>query len=417
MHTAHIIGDKKQLKSRNFMRILRSLSFPVLLILVCFLVSPKVLVGQESAPTPTRLALEVTYYPGRKPAYQTVQVADSQKPGTWYALFGHIASWRPIAGAPVIRAVRLVPRIEGDAVRVIVSTMWGEKALNNEQRVASYLIRENEKINIEELRQFGIEPFGIKLIRVAPSLTPVPPVILKGVASLVVINAVSVDTTLPSYRITLFNQSGKNIVGLAVDEVTGKKIETTAKPREQYGQVLVAAGKTYELQVPAPVRAQETPNGYAPGTLSNPEILIKAVVFEDGTFEGDPESAAEIKGYRAGEKMELPGLIAAVDKALTAPSANVSEALRDLEVEVSSLSSDVDPVLLQSLASEFPELGKEASRRIKIAVEVSAIGTKTKLLNDIQKLQGEGAQALTASEYREWLNKTRDLYAQWLTRL
>jgi len=399
------------------MRILRSLSFPVLFILVCFLVSPKVLVAQESAPTPTRLALEVTYYPGRKPTYQAVQVADSQTQGTWYALFGHIASWRPIAGAPVIRAVRLLPRIEGDAVRVIVSTMWGEKALNNEQRVASYLIRENEKINIEELRQFGIEPFGIKLIRVAPNLTPVPPVVLKGVASLVVINAVSVDTTLPSYRITLFNQSGKNIVGLAVDEVTGKKIETTAKPREQYGQTLIEAGKTYDLQVRAPVRAQETPNGYAPGTLSNPEILIKAAVFEDGTFEGDPESAAEIKGYRAGEKMELPGLIAAVDKALAAPSANVSEALRNLEVEVSSLSSDVEPVLLQGLASEFPELGKEASKKIKIAVEVSAIGTKTKLLNDIHKLQGEGTQALTANEYREWLNKTRDLYTQWLARL
>ena len=181
------------------MRILRSLSFAVLFILVCFLVSPKVLVAQESAPTPTRLALEVTYYPGRKPTYQPVQVADSQTQGTWYALFGHIASWRPIAGAPVIRAVRLLPRIEGDAVRVIVSTMWGEKALNNEQRVASYLIRENEKI--------------------------------------------------------------------------------------------------------------------------------------------------------------------------------------------------------------------------EIAVEVSAIGTKTKLLNDIQKLESEGTQALTANEYREWLNKTRDLYAQWLTRL
>lgn len=399
------------------MRILRSLSFPVLFTLVCFLVSPKVLVAQESAPTPTRLALEVTYYPGRKPAYQTVQVADSQQQGGWYALFGHIASWRPIADAPVIRAVRLVPRIEGDAVRVIVSTMWGEKALNNEQRVASYLIRENEKIHIEELRQFGIEPFGIKLIRVAPNLTPVPPVILKGVASLVVINAVSVDMTLPSYRITLFNQSGKDIVGLAVDVATGTKIETTARPRSQYGKTLIAAGKTYELQVPAPVRAQETPNGYAPGTLSNPEILIKAVVFEDGTFEGDPESAAEIRGYRAGEKMELPGLIAAADKALTSPSANVSEALRNLEVEVSSLSSDVEPVLLKSLASEFPELGKEAAQKIKIAVQVSAIGTKTKLLNDIHKLQGEGTQALTANEYREWLNKTRDLYTQWLARL
>ncbi len=140
-------------------------------------------------------------------------------------------------------------------------------------------------------------------------------------------------------------------------------------------------------------------------------------MFEDGTFEGDPESAAMIRGFRAGEKMELPGLITVLDKALAAPSADVGAALKDLELEVSSLSSDVEPGLLQSLAADFPEFGQEEDKRIKSPVEVSAIMTKTGLLHEIHELQEEGSKPLTPNEYREWLNKTGDLYAQWLARL
>jgi hypothetical protein len=145
--------------------------------------------------------------------------------------------------------------------------------------------------------------------------------------------------------------------------------------------------------------------------------LIKASVFEDGTFEGDPESAATIRAFRAGEKMMLPGLIALMDRALGSPSPDVGAALKALEIEMSSLSSDVELDLFQSLAADFPELGEEAGERIKIAVEISAIAAKTNLLKEIYKLQEEGSQPLTPIEYREWLSKTRDFCAQWLARL
>jgi hypothetical protein len=170
--------------------------------------------AQQDVPGPTRLALEVTYYQGRKPAYETVPGPDSKPSGAWFGLFGRIASWQPPAGAEPIEAVRVISRVEGDAVRVIVSTLSGSKALENEQRVGTYLIRETEKISIDDLKQFGIEPFQIKLVRVNPNIPPVPPVILKGVESVVVINSMAKETTLPSYSDILRSQSNKNIVGL-----------------------------------------------------------------------------------------------------------------------------------------------------------------------------------------------------------
>ena len=372
--------------------------------------------AQQDVPAPTRLALEVTFYPGQKPAYETVPGPDSKPSGAWFGWFARIASWQAPAGAQPIEAVRVISRVEGDAVRVTVSTLSGSKALENEQRVGTYMVRETEKISIDDLKQFGIEPFQIKLIRVNSNVPPVPPVILKGVESVVVINSMPKETTLPSYRIILRNQSNKNIIGLGVDLVAGGKVQLTSKPRSIDGQPLIPAGKEYWLTVSAPERAQETPDGYVPTSPSDQQIIIKGAVFEDGTFEGDTETAVAVRGYQAGEKMVLPRLIPLLERALNSSNANLTEALGNLESQVSSVGSDADPQIVQTLALEFPQAG-DARRQIKGTMEVTATRIKSTLLGEIHTLENLGAQSLTADLYRTWLTKTRERYATWLARL
>ena len=373
--------------------------------------------AQQDVPAPTRLALEVTFYAGRKPAYETVPGPDAKPSGAWFGFFGRIASWQAPAGAQPIEAVRVISRVEGDAVRVTVSTLSGSKALENEQPVGTYLIRETEKISIDDLKRFGIEPFQIKLVRVNPSIPPVPPVILKGVESVVVINSMAKETTLPSYRIILRNQSNKNIVGLGVDVVAGGTVQLTSKPRGIDGQPLIAAGKEYWLTVAAPNRAQPSLGGYVPTSPSDQQILIKASVFDDGTYEGDMETAAAVRGYRAGEKMVLPRLIPLLEGALSSSNANLTEALRNLESQVSSVGSDADPQIIQTLASEFRQESDARCSEIKATMEVSATTIKSNLLKEIHLLQNEAAPSLSADLYRTWLTKTRERYEKWLSRL
>jgi hypothetical protein len=59
--------------------------------------------AQQDVPAPTRLALEVTFYPGRQPAYETVPGPDSKPSGAWFGFFGRIASWQAPAGASANR--------------------------------------------------------------------------------------------------------------------------------------------------------------------------------------------------------------------------------------------------------------------------------------------------------------------------
>lgn len=369
--------------------------------------------AQQEVPAPTRLALEVTFYPGREPAYETVPGPDSKPSGAWFGFFGRIGSWQAPAGAEPIEAVRVISRVEGDAVRVIVSTLSGSKALENEQPVGTYLIRETEKISIDDLKRFGIEPFQIKLVRVNPSIPAVPPVILKGVESVVVINSMPKETTLPSYRIILRNQSNKNIVGLGVDVVAGGRVQLSSKPRGIDGQPLIPAGKEYWLTVSSPNRAQPALDGYVPTSPSDQQIQIKASVFDDGTYEGDAKTAAAVRGYRAGEKMVLPRLIPLLEGALNSSNANLTEALRNLESQVSSVGTEADQQIVQTLTSEFPR----ASEEIKATMEVTATTIKSNLLKEIHSLENEGAQSVNADLYRAWLTKTRERYEKWLSRL
>ena len=395
------------------MQVIRLFSLVILFAIGLTIPGVEVFAQQDVSP-PTRLALEVTFYPGRNPAYSTVPGPDSKPSGAWYALFARVPSWQPPAGAQPIEAVRVVSRVEGDGVSVTVSTLSGRKALENEQQVGTYLIRETEKISIDDLKRFGIEPFQIKLIRVNPNIPPVPPVVLKAVESVVVLNSMPKETTLPSYRIILRNQSNKNIVGLGVDVVVGGRVELSSRPRGIDGQPLIPAGKEYWLTVAAPNRAQPTADGYVPTSPSDQQIQIKSAVFDDGTYEGDAESAANIKGYRAGEKMMLAKLIPLLESALKSADGDLIEALRNLESQVSSVGSDADPQIVQTLASEFPQARDARRREIKMTTEVTATTIKGTLLKEIHTLQNE---SLNSDLYRAWLTKTSERYEKWLARL
>lgn len=373
--------------------------------------------AQQDVPAPTRLTLEVTFYPGRKPAYETVPGPESKPSGAWFGLFARTASWQAPAGAPPIEAVRVISRVEGDGVRVTVSILSGSKAWENEQRVGTYLIRETEKISIDDLKLFGIEPFQIKLVRVNPNIPPVPPVILKGVESVVVLNSMAKETTLPSYRIILRNQSNKNIVALGVEVVAAGTLQLTSKPRGIDGQPLIAVDKDYWLTVAAPNRAQPTPGGYVPTSPTDQQILIKAAVFDDGTYEGDTETAVVVRGYQAGEKMVLPRLIPLLESALNSSNADLTAALRNLESQVSSVVSEADPQIVRKLTSEFPQASDARSREIKETMEFTATTIKTTLLKEIHMLQNEETQSLNADLYRTWLIKTKERYEKWLFRL
>lgn len=71
-----------------------------------------------------------------------------------------------------------MPYLEDDQVRVVVSLLRG-KFHEVEETVATYHRRENGEFTVAELKDFGIQPFGIKVVRIGPQMTDLGPTVIR----------------------------------------------------------------------------------------------------------------------------------------------------------------------------------------------------------------------------------------------
>jgi hypothetical protein len=371
---------------------------------------------RQTRPVPTGLALEIVFYPGKAPAYQPVSHPQAKQLGAWYALFGHVPSGQPAADALPVKAVNILPRLEGDTVRIDISVHLGVKFFEREEPVATYNVRENETITVSELTRFGVVPFAIKLVRVNPMWSSPPPVVNKT-DSLAVSGIEAVHSTLPSYKVTLQNLSGKNVAALGVEvHVNGHRRISSMRQGDD-GKAVIEAGATYKLYMAAANNAQMRGAGYTPETPPNQEIVITTVVFDDGSYEGDAETAASFRAFQVGRKIQVARLVALLQQASDSTDRNGATALESLRTQVASLDNEADAAAVNELRREFPAFNQPGKRDIKSAVEIALNGVKTDFLKEIQKYERESAESTDVSNYREWLSARKAGYEKWLSNL
>lgn len=387
-----------------------------LLVLACQAVQSAPLWPQQGQPLPTGLALEVTYYRNRAPAYSAVPGPDSRLNGAWYAFFGRVASWQPPTGFLPVQAVNVISRFEGDTVRIEVSVYVGVKHFEKEHPVASYRVRENERVSVDGLRQFGVEPFEIKVVRVNPLVTDTPAVINKT-QSIEVIGVKSNQSTLPSYTMTVYNRSSKRVAALAFNVLVNGKNQIGSVRRRRDGRTFIEAGATEDIQVLGAKNTQMTTVGYSPDAPPSQEILISMAVFEDGSYEGEMEKAAQVRGFELGSKLQVPRLIALLDEAGKSAEPSVLSSLEKLKAQTTALSTKVAAEALNDLKKDFPALSHEEQSNLQMSVETSLAGEKFDFLKRIEEFEKAGAQANDPQAFRAWLRANRERYEKWLSQL
>ncbi len=370
--------------------------------------------------SPIGLALEITYYESRPPAYLTILGPDSKPVRAWYALFRRIPSWQPPAGSLPVRAVNIVPGMEGDSVRIAVSVYVGVRFHEKEIPVANYLISENEKISTDELTQFGVEPFQIKLVRV-PTLSTELPQIVNKTQSIVVTGVEANKSTFPSYKLRLRNLSGKNVLALGIYVLVNGRERISSLPHRQEGQPIIEAGseyeKDYELGVSAVNDAGMMNGGYVPDAPPHQEIFISTAVFEDGSYEGDAKVAANFRAFVVGRKIQIGKVLLLIRQTLAANDLHGLQAVEAFKARVASLAGEVNTSVVDELGKEFPSLDENAKVDLKRAIEVALSGVKFDLVKDIQEFEKAESQSSSVNAFRKWLSQKKEKYEKWLSRL
>jgi hypothetical protein len=356
---------------------------------------------QEKPAAPTGIALEVTYYKGTRPSYQVVPN------NAWYARFRTIEGWQAAEGSLPVQAVNVAARMEGAAVRVIVSVHLGKKLFEKQDTVGSYLLQENERLTVYEMNAFGLEPFEIAVVRVEPE-SAAAPTVTSNVRSVNVADVQAIGGTLPTFRITLRNSSKKNVSALFVEMFVDGRLRISAMPHNRGGEPLILAGETYELKRQLSTDAKRSGGGYAPEPSPNQTIVIKTAVFDDGTYEGEAASAAKFRSYALGRRQQYAQLLALYQQALKSTESDPSALIITLRAQIDALGTEANQLDVDKLAGYFSGAIDRAS--VKDDVEVVMFELKKEALKEVDDFRRKQAPVNDREALRAWLIYNQDKY-------
>lgn len=360
---------------------------------------------------PTNLAVEVYYYPGEAPAYLVVSPANATPGRAFYSRFKRLKNWKDAAGVLPVTAVdiKLMLNEDSGGVRAIVSAFRG-KVHEQQQDVGAYAIREGEKIRVEELSRFGIEPFELALVRV--TATSDPPSFSSASSSIELVSIRALVTTFPTYQMVLRNVAPKNIRAIRIEAGPRDRPGLLTLREGKDGEPLITAGSSAEITMRIVTRAVPAPGGFTPVSPDNQVIRILAIIYDDQSFDGDAETVAQYRAVKLAERIQLTRVVAAFEEALTS-SAKSEELIRALVNRIERLSTDVSPDDVQRIIQEFPNMtAKRDELRNTMAFELGYF--RKDVVDDINRFK---SGAVMESSLRPWLESSKERYLRWLARL
>ena len=367
--------------------------YPIVLVYLVFGVSIAFGQAKLASPITGNYVLEVTYIKGRQLAYQRIGG------WTWYEGLGRINGYKAAADARPVEAVKLYTREEDGTVRVRVTVLRGAN-LEFEDNVAEYSVG-TEKVIVRELASFGITPFEIMLVRTPSTSAPMPTI--ENATKSLVVSVEPVTADLPSFKTRVLNNSSKAVAGFAYHTSLDGRVRFTGMPQQLDGSALMTPASSYEKVLPFALEQKTVSDGEIAKPLPGLKLHITAVIFMDGTFEGDRVDAARFRGYKFGEKIQLARILQLLKSRSAESWETLAPKIDELTYRVSA--DDIGPLL-----AEFPDLPAGEVENLRSAAEVSANRIQKDLVktfgtaNRIDAAVFQQAVAAAAAKCQKWLD-------------
>ena len=361
--------------------------------------------SQKASEVPAKLLLEISYNSTVPPDYSAVLGADKKAAWVWVTRFV------PIRGremSPPIGAIRLESQYNGETADVRISLLRGTNgSFDREDLVGTYHVGIDEQKTIDDLRNFGVEPFNIKLLNTVPPLPP-PPAIENRTKLIEVVSIQTENLPKPAYKVILRNLSDQNLRALRLDVMSDGRRASSSFWQGEEGRWIIAAGGTAERYVSA-LTSQRTPTGFAPGAATTNTLVISTAVFSDWSHEGDVEAACTVEAFVIGQRLWLKQVLALLDREVSAPIEDHIEAARKFKEKFSALRYEFDESE-RNQESSIPGCGKPFA----IARGVPEV-LNLQVLRDLDEIITK--RPSPPINFKSWLETRRANYQAWLARL
>ena len=357
---------------------------------------------QRSAVHGEAVVLVTTYADGR-----TVHsVVSSAARTAWTPLFPKLPGYQPVAGDLPVTAIKY-QQVLGDegAATVVVSVLRGQ-AHEQEQPVATVVVAPGARVAVDALRNVGVAPVVMTLTSLSPA-TLYQPQVVNRTAGLDVVNIeVRVDPS-PRYEITVKNLSSQPAVNFHIvayreerRALAGNRGNTDASP-------IVAPGATYLFTLLPAGGVASKSGGWTPA--SHDTIEIAAVLWEDGTIEGDPAPMASALSVYIGRATQLARAVAVLKAARSI--SNPAAMRTRLQVQLERLSIEPDENVLAVVRNRLRDLQDVDEQQVIGALRSAMVSARNGILDDLREAPSD------ALSFERWRGDIVALYEQWESRL
>jgi hypothetical protein len=245
-------------------------------------------------------------------------------------------------------------RPEAGTVSLQVSLDLGPANTEPSQRlpdvpIGNYLVRPNDSILISQLSQYGLKPVEVRLVRAKPPESTLLPVI-NNTSSLIVEH---VDEDRAYYRIALRNVSPLAVEGVVASVVGTSGVIDMFRQFSAFSSPLLASGESREIRI----SNEDNPSGAE-------QIQIDAVVFADGSSEGDQTNAAILEATYVARKQQEQRIASLVEKQLEDTDLDDNAKIKILHSQVAALTVEPEPSLINSVLARSMNLTDQQKQLI-----------------------------------------------------
>ena len=220
-----------------------------------------------------------------------------------------------------------------------------------------------------------------------------------------------VNSTIPSYKLILANNSKKAVRGFSFMVTVDGKWTFSGLPQELEGKSLIEPGGMFEKVLPNATEMVKVSAGQPLPVRSNQVLTILAVVFDDDSFEGEAMEAARLLMYRFGRKIQIKRIIALLQQA-----AETDWALDELGKAAANLKVEIDEDDFNKFMINFAALTDGQKNYLRISASAVMQRAKTEFITELENLN-KNREKSKPSELRGWLDTNEKKYQVWLSRL
>jgi hypothetical protein len=297
-------------------------------------------------------------------------------------------------------SLKLVYWLEGDVAKVSIALQYPATAgagsppqQVSDTPVGTYTLKADDPLTLSDLLRFGLPALELTLVTARDPGSTLPPIV-NNTSSLTVERE---DEDRETYKLTVRNNSYLVAQAVTVSSVgaDGSSTDTTAGMGME---PVIMPGASHELWV-------------SKGDASTvQQIIVDAVVFKDGTYEGSDLSAAILLATYTGRQRQKQRIQALIREQLENPDAADGADLELVRARVKSLPSTPDRDLADSVLQKFPGLTGAQRERVETAAKSGYQMEKSMFLNHLARYVEEKSkpQAADSSLEQWWESYTND---------